>query len=681
MGWEISLVVRCVPLSIAPTTLVHPTCYLESMKRYAAHHHSNDPLTAWQVASITSTEWDSHRDEVAAHQRMGGDGNAQQPFAFAEAMIGERVRVMGLQGKPQLNGRTGVALHLDRASGRMAVDLGEKDGKVKVRVQNVEGLWLPMRVALAVVEDDIPTVRKWLQAGGDVNAWGGSNIMEGGMTMLHMASGQLRDGRSSELVQFLVESLADVTLRDSSGRKAADYTQQSIAVLGSRSDEDGLRKLAMKQTAGKGPQICQSPSLKEEQAADSMDSDWAWEVGHDAVIQGSDEPAANGLKVTLKHWCPSGCGAEGCKYEHLAHWKVELQQPDRSRSRSSCERPSLLCIPPRQLAPIDESSTCYSDPSWKLVLNDGQILEPGRSYMPNDIVFVEGVSSQFAGDAMSSGDMFRCNDGISRPVLLYCVVCKPQGLPSSAPDDMWMLKSLNHRSQVCTYMASESQMKLLHACPTEPVHDACMEWGIGSSSDCFVDKTNGSRPAFALTLGPGENMRHFERARQYYVGDLAVRNTLDGTIGLPPSPSGFYLPCIPRNYMLGALPSCRCKDMHCCLVLLALLSEHNAAAWGMPPQAPEIFPGAHGDPATTAHNLQWVCIEHIDMTFEGARQMLAKQEAKGRTAVSSVLRICVVCKAGGKNACSKCKKVWYCSKECQRKHWKASHKAECVACT
>ena len=657
---------------------------LDSIECRAADHHLSDPSTAWQVASMASAEWDSHRDEVAAHQRMGGDGNAQLPLVFAEAVIGERVRLMGLQGKPQLNGRSGVALHLDRVTGRMAVDLGEKDGKVKVRVQNVEGLWLPMRIALAVTEHDILTVRKWLQAGGDVNAWGGSNIMSGGFTMLHMASGQLRDGRSTEMVTFLVESLADVTLRDSSGRKAADYAQQSIAVLGSRSDEDGLRTL---ETEGGGIRIRQSPSLKEEQAVDSTDSDWAWEVGDDAVIQGSDEPAANGLKVTLKHWRPTGCGAEGCKYEHVAHWAVELQKPDHAAAgpysrrasgshSSSYEDAFLLCIPPRELVPI-EDSTCYSDPSWKLVLNDGKILEPGRGYMPNDIVFVEELSSQSADDAMSSGDMFQCNDGIRRPFLLYCVLFKPNGLPSSAPDDMWLLKSLNHRSQVCTTMASESQMKLLCACPTKPVHDACMEWGIGSSSDCFVDKTNGSRPAFALTLGPGENMHHFERARQYFVGDLAVRNTLDGTIGIPPSPSGFYLPCIPRNHMLGALPSCHCKDKHCCLVLFALLSEHNAAAWGMPPQAPEIF---HGDP-TTAHNLQFVCIEHIDASFEGEIQRLVYQAAKGRTAVKSPLRPCAVCKAGGQDACSQCKKVWYCSKECQRKHWKASHKTECVACT
>jgi hypothetical protein len=341
--------------------------------------------------------------------------------------------------------------------------------------------------------------------------------------------------------------------------------------------------------------------------------------------------------------------------------------------------PTELCIGPRELVPISISTdTSYSDPNMKMVLNDGEDLHPGRVYQPNDLVYLDHLSSQSADEAMSSGEMFRCNDGMSRPFLLYCVLFKPQGLPASASAGLWLLKSLNHCSQVCTTLASESQMRLLCPCPCGPVHDACLEWGIGSSSSCFVDKTNGSRPAFALTLGPSKNMRHMERADQYFVGDLAVRSTLDGTCGLPPSPSGFYLPCIPRNHMLGALPTCHCKDQHCCLVLFALL-KHGAANWGMPSQAPEIFPGGNGDPATTSHNLQWVCIEHIDASFAGEKLRLARKAEKGHIAVRSPLHPCASCGAGGKlMTCSLCKKVWYCSRDCQRKHWKASHKRECV---
>ena len=39
---------------------------------------------------------------------------------------------------------------------------------------------------------------------------------------------------------------------------------------------------------------------------------------------------------------------------------------------------------------------------------------------------------------------------------------------------------------------------------------------------------------------------------------------------------------------------------------------------------------------------------------------------------------CAKCKKEAFKRCSKCKKVWYCSKECQVSHWKESHKAECV---
>jgi len=538
--------------------------------------------------SPSGMPWDSHRDEVAAYVRLGADGKAQQPLHFAEGVLGDRVRIMGLEAKPELNGRTGKALHIDRAKGRMAVDLGGKDGTVLVRLRNVEGIWLPLRLAEAVTTTrDIPTVRLWLCAGGDVNAWGA-------------AFG------NSDMVALLVESLADPTLKDSSGRKAADYAEPQssiVELLGSPSIEDSLRSLEVSQRDDGPQRVKEGPS-------------------------------------------------------------------------SSEARPVSLSIPPRQLVPVYKStSTCYSNPHWKMTLNDGCDARGSRGYQPNDLVHVDPLSFQSADQAMSS-PMFECVDGERRPFLLFCVVFKPPGLPASAPDDLWLLKSLNHRSQVVTTIASESQMKLLCPCPSGPVQDACLEWGIGSSSNCFADKTNGSRPAFALTLGPGSKMRNFERAETWFIGDLAVRSVLDGTCGLPPSPSGFYLPCVPRNVMLGALPTCHCEDHHCCLILLALLEHGLSDSW--PPQAAEIFPGARGDPATTSHNMQWVCIEHIDAAFAGEKQRLADKEANGHTAVASPLKPCAVCGGGGLKACALCKKVWYCSIECQRKHWKAWHKVECL---
>ena len=42
--------------------------------------------------------------------------------------------------------------------------------------------------------------------------------------------------------------------------------------------------------------------------------------------------------------------------------------------------------------------------------------------------------------------------------------------------------------------------------------------------------------------------------------------------------------------------------------------------------------------------------------------------------------LCVQCSAFGcPNRCSRCKQVWYCSRECQKAHWKV-HKPDCRAC-
>ena len=36
-------------------------------------------------------------------------------------------------------------------------------------------------------------------------------------------------------------------------------------------------------------------------------------------------------------------------------------------------------------------------------------------------------------------------------------------------------------------------------------------------------------------------------------------------------------------------------------------------------------------------------------------------------------------KSGATQQCSRCKVVKYCSRECQRRHWKAGHREECCA--
>ena len=42
-------------------------------------------------------------------------------------------------------------------------------------------------------------------------------------------------------------------------------------------------------------------------------------------------------------------------------------------------------------------------------------------------------------------------------------------------------------------------------------------------------------------------------------------------------------------------------------------------------------------------------------------------------------RLCAVCGAAATSWCSRCKKVWYCTAEHQRGHWKAGHKDVCRA--
>ena len=39
--------------------------------------------------------------------------------------------------------------------------------------------------------------------------------------------------------------------------------------------------------------------------------------------------------------------------------------------------------------------------------------------------------------------------------------------------------------------------------------------------------------------------------------------------------------------------------------------------------------------------------------------------------------ICPVCNKVAENKCTACKLIFYCNKECQKKHWKGGHKFEC----
>ena len=62
---------------------------------------------------------------------------------------------------------------------------------------------------------------------------------------------------------------------------------------------------------------------------------------------------------------------------------------------------------------------------------------------------------------------------------------------------------------------------------------------------------------------------------------------------------------------------------------------------------------------------------------EGAKEE-QKVEAKEESKVQEVIPTgdCAVCDKLAKCLCSGCKHVFYCSRECQKKHW-SNHKEEC----
>jgi hypothetical protein len=66
-----------------------------------------------------------------------------------------------------------------------------------------------------------------------------------------------------------------------------------------------------------------------------------------------------------------------------------------------------------------------------------------------------------------------------------------------------------------------------------------------------------------------------------------------------------------------------------------------------------------------------------------ADQMIAHQEMKKKLGVGGAHVICAQCgfnltSTSGKK-CSRCNTAYYCSRECQKKHWKM-HKKECTPC-
>lgn len=70
----------------------------------------------------------------------------------------------------------------------------------------------------------------------------------------------------------------------------------------------------------------------------------------------------------------------------------------------------------------------------------------------------------------------------------------------------------------------------------------------------------------------------------------------------------------------------------------------------------------------------------IDLTKDNVEDAAAAAAATSPRSARSHGRVCAACGKTGpiKKMCAGCKRVEYCSKECQKEHWRRAHKRECV---
>ena len=77
-------------------------------------------------------ETDDGDDEAAAAADV-----KEETDEAAAALVGQTVRVVGLAGRPELNGRVGVVRRFVAARGRLAVEV-EGEATLALRAENVE---------------------------------------------------------------------------------------------------------------------------------------------------------------------------------------------------------------------------------------------------------------------------------------------------------------------------------------------------------------------------------------------------------------------------------------------------------------------------------------------------------------------------------------------------------------
>ena len=89
---------------------------------------------------ISTSQPDPAKTAPILEPKLGASQNAKEATARAKAplFLRRRVTVVGLQAKPEFNGKCGLVTQFDRSKGRYKVELDSKEGTLQVRVANLK---------------------------------------------------------------------------------------------------------------------------------------------------------------------------------------------------------------------------------------------------------------------------------------------------------------------------------------------------------------------------------------------------------------------------------------------------------------------------------------------------------------------------------------------------------------
>ena len=86
------------------------------------------------------------------HAKQQAPGRAHNLHPVGGAFSGRRVRIAGLKGRPELNGRCGVAAHFDAAKGRHAVTVEGEAEAVLLKPANLQASVLTLTQVLTLAQ-------------------------------------------------------------------------------------------------------------------------------------------------------------------------------------------------------------------------------------------------------------------------------------------------------------------------------------------------------------------------------------------------------------------------------------------------------------------------------------------------------------------------------------------------